>query len=206
MIAPRRLHRAIGALLAVFVAVHVANHLAALAGVDAHVRFMERARLVYRQPVVEGVLLLCVVVQAASGLRMLWAGRQRRRGVLAWLQAGSGAYLAVFLAIHVTAVLAGRAVGGLDTNFYFAAAGLHVWPFVLFFAPYYFLAVAALFVHLGCALRRGGTVVAWSSGAGIVVAALIVAILMGKVVPVEIPVKYLQTFENGEGGHPVPTR
>jgi succinate dehydrogenase/fumarate reductase cytochrome b subunit len=194
MNAPRRLHRAAGAILGVFVALHVANHLAGLAGVDAHVRFMEKARHVYRQPVVEAVLLLCVVVQAGSGLRMLWAGRHRRRGVLPWLQAGSGAYIALFLAIHVSAVLAGRRVGGLDTNFYFAAAGLHVWPYVLFFAPYYFLAVAALFVHIGCALRRGRAVVAVFAVAGAVTAGLIVILLMGKVVPVDIPARYLATF------------
>jgi succinate dehydrogenase hydrophobic anchor subunit len=191
---PRRLHRAAGAILAVFVVVHVANHLAGLAGVDAHVRFMETARRVYRQPVVEAVLLLCVVLQAGSGLRMLWAGRQRRRGLLPWLQAGSGATIALFLAIHVSAVFVGRGVGGLDTNFYFAAAGLHVWPFVLFFAPYYFLAVAALFVHVGCALRRGRTVAAWFAGAGVMVAGLIVAALMGMIQPVVIPTRYLMTF------------
>jgi hypothetical protein len=194
MIAPRRLHRAAGAVLAVFVTVHVANHLAALAGVDAHVRFMERARLVYRQPVVEAVLLLCAALQVASGSSLLWTGRHRRRTSLAWLQAGTGAYVALFLAIHVGAVLAARIVGGLDTNFYFAAAGLHVWPFALFFVPYYFLAVAAVFAHLGCALRRGRVVVAWMSGTGVVVAALIVATLMGKVVPVAIPARYLATF------------
>jgi hypothetical protein len=148
---------------------------------------------VYRQPVLEAVLLACVVLQAGSGLRMLWAGRQRRRGPLAWLQAGSGAYLALFLAIHVGAVLAGRA-SGLDTNFHFAAAGLHVWPFVLFFVPYYFLAVAALFVHAGCALRRGRAVVAGLSCVGIVVAGLIVATLMGTLTSVEIPARYLATF------------
>jgi hypothetical protein len=193
MMPPRRLHRTAGVVLAVFLVVHVANHLAALAGVDAHVRFMDAARRVYRQPVVEAVLLACVVLQAASGLRMLWAARQRRRGLLPWLQAGSGAYVALFVAIHVTAVLAGR-VGGLDTNFYFAAAGLHVRPFVLFFVPYYFLAVAALFAHLGCALRRGRAVVAGCSAVGVVVAGLIVATLMGTVVPVEIPARYLATF------------
>ncbi|WP_371766788.1 hypothetical protein [Massilia sp.] len=198
MIAPRRLHRAAGAVLAVFLVVHVANHLAALAGVDAHVRFMDAARRVYRHSVVEAVLLACVVLQAASGLRMLWAGRQRRRGVLAWLQAGSGAYVALFLAIHVAVVLAGRA-GGLDTNFYFAAAGLHVWPFVLFFVPYYFLAVAALFVHLGCALaRRAGerrvVVAALAAGIGVITAAVIVTILAGGVYRVDIPQDYLKTF------------
>ncbi|MCS0615219.1 hypothetical protein NX783_20965 [Massilia kyonggiensis] len=198
MIAPRRLHRAAGAVLAVFLVMHVANHLAALAGVESHIRFMDAARRVYRQPVVEAVLLLCVVLQAASGLRMLWAGRQRRRGVLPWLQAGSGAYVALFLAIHVVAVLAGRA-GGLDTNFYFAAAGLHVWPFVLFFAPYYFLAVAALFVHIGCALARrvGGradVIVTLSTGIGIIAAVLIVTVLAGGVYRVAIPQEYLKTF------------
>ena len=202
MIAPRRLHRAAGAVLAVFLVVHVANHLAALAGVEAHIRFMDAARRVYRQPVVEAVLLLCVVLQAASGLRMLWAGRQRRRGGLAWLQAGSGAYIALFLAIHVVAVLAGRIAGGLDTNFYFAAAGLHVWPFVLFFVPYYFLAVVALFVHLGCALarhagerRRGG--VALAAGIGAITAALIVTMLAGGIHRVEVPGEYLKTFVGG---------
>jgi succinate dehydrogenase/fumarate reductase cytochrome b subunit len=201
MIAPRRLHRAGGALLAVFVAVHVANHLAALAGVEAHVRFMDAARRVYRQPAVEAVLLLCVVLQAASGLHMLWAGRSRRRGVLPWLQAGSGTYVALFLAIHVGAVLVGRA-GGLDTNFYFAAAGLHVWPFVLFFVPYYFLAVAAFFVHLGCALARHAgerrvAVAALAAGMGAMTAALIVTMLAGGIHWVEIPRDYLKTFVGG---------
>ena len=195
MSGPRWLHRAAGAILGVFVAVHVANHLAGLAGVDAHVRFMEIARCVYRQPVVEAVLLSCVALQAGSGLRMLWAGRQRRRGLLPWLQAGSGAYIALFLAIHVSAVLVGRTVGGLDTTFHFAAAGLHVWPYVLFFVPYYFLAVAALFVHLGCALAwriRAGRMatVGLASLVGIVVAGAIVAALMEAAVPRE----YLATF------------
>ena len=198
MMLPRRLHRVVGAVLAVFLAVHVANHLAALAGVDAHVRFMDAARRVYRQPVVEAVLLLCVVLQAASGLRMLWARRQRRRGVLAWLQAGSGAYVALFLAIHVVAVLAGR-MSGLDTNFYFAAAGLHAWPFVLFFVPYYFLAVAALLVHVGSALARYAgerrmLVVALAAGIGVVTASLIVTALAGGAYRVDIPRDYLKTF------------
>ncbi|MFS2216272.1 hypothetical protein ACEN9H_11915 [Massilia cellulosiltytica] len=75
-----------------------------------------------------------------------------------------------------------------------AAAGLHVWPFVLFFVPYYFLAVAALFVHVGCALRRGRAVAAGFTCAGLTVAGLLVATSMGQIVPVEIPARYLATF------------
>lgn len=200
MIPTRRLHRGAGAgaVLAAFLLVHVANHLVALAGVDAHVRFMETARLVYRQPVVESLLLLCVAVQAGSGLALAWAGR-RRRGVLARGQVASGGYLALFLAIHVAAVLAGR-VAGLDTNFHFAAAGLHVWPFVLFFGPYYFFAVAALCVHVGCALAwrvrtRLVAVAGAAAVAGVVLGAVIVACLLGVVQPVAVPPAYLATFQ-----------
>jgi hypothetical protein len=148
---------------------------------------------------VESLLLLCAGLQAASGLALAWAGR-RRRGVLARMQIASGGYLALFLAIHVAAVLAGRA-SGLDTNFYVAAAGLHVRPFVLFFAPYYFLAVAALCVHVGCALAWRVRVRAWrpavagaASVAGVVLGAVIVASLLGVVYPVAIPPAYLATF------------
>jgi len=198
MIAPRRLHRAAGAVLAVFLVVHVANHLAALAGVDAHVRFMDAARRVYRQPVVEAVLLACVVLQAASGLRMLWTGRQRRRGVLAWLQAGSGAYVALFLAIHVAAVLAGRA-GGLDTNFYFGGGRAARVAVRAVLGALLFSGGGGAVRARGCALaRRAGerrvVVAALAAGVGVITAAVIVTMLAGGVYRVDIPQDYLKTY------------
>lgn len=190
----RKLHRGGALLVGIFVLIHLANHLAALQGIEAHLRFMEAARLLYRQPLVEGLLLLAVLAQAASGLRMLMG--KRRSDPIARLQAASGAYLALFLLIHVSAVLFGRAVLDLDTNVHFAAAGLQVWPYQLFFVPYYFLAVLALFAHLGCALaRRAGTaalVVPLCAGA--LVSSLIVAALMGKLLPYEVPPMYRQTY------------
>jgi hypothetical protein len=42
--------------------------------------------------------------------------------------------------------------------------------------------------------RRGRVVVAGFAGAGIVAGGLIVALLMGKVIPVDIPARYLATF------------
>jgi hypothetical protein len=198
----RTLHRFGAVLVSIFVLAHLANHLAALGGIAAHLRFMETARLVYRQPVVESLLLSGVVVQAGSGLRLLVSGWKRRRGWLAWLQAGSGAYLALFLLIHVSAVLVGRTVLGLDTNVHFAAAGLQAWPYSLFFVPYYFLAVLAVFVHLGCALaRRAGpsprkrvAAVAVPLCVGAVVSALVVVALMGRLIPYAVPQEYRNTF------------
>lgn len=85
MKAVRKLHRYGAVVVALFVLAHLANHLAALGGIDAHLRFMAAARLVYRQPLVELVLLAAVTVQARTGLRLLAAG-WRRPGWLPRLQ------------------------------------------------------------------------------------------------------------------------
>ena len=147
----RRLHALSAVLIVAFVCLHIANHLAGLAGAAAHIAFMEAARSVYRFRVVELTLLGCVAFQVVSGFTLVVRGWKQRHGFIPWLQAISGAYLSFFLVIHVGAVLFGRGMLNLDTNFYFAAAGFHVAPFQFFFAPYYFLGVVALFTHLGCA-------------------------------------------------------
>lgn len=199
----RRLHASSAALLGGYAAAHVANHLAGLAGIDAHVAVMRALRTVYRAPAVEAVLLAAAAFQAGSGLAMVARGWRGRRGVVAWVQAGSGAYLALFLSFHLGAVLAGRAALHLDTNFYFAAAGLHAPAFRYFFAPYYFLAVLALFTHAGCALhwrvpehrpRARLLAVAIPAAIGSVVALLLVLMLGGRLYPVVIPPAYRETF------------
>ena len=199
----RPLHRANAMLLGLFLAAHLANHLAALGGVGQHIAVMAALRHVYRGPAVEALLLAGVAVQVLSGLAQVVRGWRGRRGFVAWLQAGSGAYLALFLLIHVSAVLSGRA-SGLDTNFHFAAAGMFVAPFQWFFIPYYSLAVAALFSHLGCAFYWGALDagapalarrrLAGMIAAGVVLAAVSVSLLAGRIVPVHIPAPYLAKF------------
>jgi succinate dehydrogenase/fumarate reductase cytochrome b subunit len=200
----RRLHRIAAVAVGVYVLVHMANHLAALGGIKEHIAFMQAVRHITRVPVLEALLLAGVAVQAASGLRLALRRRGPRRLVFDRLQALSGAYLAFFLLVHVVSVLFGRAVLGLDTNFYFAAAGLHIQPYPLFFAPYYGLAVAALFTHLACALRRrlpaamrlaSRDRLAWAGIAtGGVLAVLIVAAFLGAFYPVDVPPAYRATF------------
>lgn len=177
-IALRRVHRASALCLAGFLVAHLLGHLAGLAGPAAHQSVLESLRLVYRQPLVEGVLLGCVLFQAGSGLTLLWRGRHQRQGAVAWMQALSGGYLALFLMIHVAAVLVGRSQG-VDTNLQFAAAGMHQPPWQWFFGPYYFLAVTALGTHVGCALYWNlPPVVRTRALAGAVVAGLALAICL----------------------------
>lgn len=199
----RTLHRSSAILIALFALLHIANHLAGLAGVATHLAFMEAARLVYRNLAVEMALLACVAFQVGSGLTLALRGWRQRRGFVPWLQALSGLYLSFFLLVHVSAILSGRVLLNLDTNFYFAAAGFHVPPYPFFFMPYYFFAVVALFVHLGCAAywqvqHRPGIarvlVIAIPTAAAAAVALLIVLLLAGKLQPFEVPAKYKATY------------
>jgi hypothetical protein len=203
----RSVHRTMVAVLIIFATVHMANHFAGLASVSSHLKVMEKLRTVYRWPAIEAALLACVAVQIASGLVLLRRGWKTRSGVVAWVQAASGAYLAFFLLMHVAAALYGRVALGLDTNFYFAAAGMHVAPYAYFFGPYYFLAVLSLFAHIGCALswsisrspRLRMLTVAGFVCIGTVASALIVATLMGLIHEYAIPQEYLNTFLAGSG-------
>jgi len=199
----RALHRTSAVLIAAFALLHLANHLVLLAGVPAHIAFMKAARIVYRQPWVEVPLLLCVAFQVGSGLWLVVRGWKHGRGAVARLQALSGAILAFFLLIHVGAVLSGRVLLDLDTNLYFAVAGFYVPPFQFFFWPYYFLAVLALFAHLGCAAwrhlskappRSRRLALALPLLVGSVVSLLIVLSLAGKIQPVEVPAEYKAKF------------
>lgn len=199
----RRLHALSAVLVAAFACLHIANHLAGLTGAAAHIAFMEAARPIYRFRLAEAALLGCVAFQVVSGLILLICGLKRRRGFVDWLQAVSGGYLSFFLVIHVSAVLSGRGLLDLDTNFYFAAAGFHVAPFQFFFAPYYFFAVLALFTHLGCAAYRrfkgrwrfaGVFMIALPAAVGTLVSLLIVLSLAGAFFPVEIPARYKASY------------
>lgn len=199
----KSVHRASAAVVALYAMLHIANHLAALGGVAAHLAFMDALRMAYRPPVAEALLLACVAVQVVTGTWLSVRGWKVRRGRIARWQQVSGLYLAFFLAIHVSAVLFGRAVFRLDTNFYFAAAGMHVPPFAWIFAPYYFFAVVALFTHAGCALylklsvsgtRLAAYAFTTALCAGVMAGALIVLAMAGAFAPVEVPFGYREMY------------
>jgi hypothetical protein len=98
-------HRVSAVLLAAFLAAHLLNHIVALWGIAAHLAFMEGARLVYRSPALEAMLLAAVLVQIVTGVEQVRAGRGTRRGFWQRTQTVSGLYLAFFLANHTFWVL-----------------------------------------------------------------------------------------------------
>jgi succinate dehydrogenase/fumarate reductase cytochrome b subunit len=201
----RILHRASACIIGAYVAVHLFNHLLAIQSVEAHIQFMESFRHVYRNSFVEVLFLACVTFQIGSGVYLIKNRWRQRRGFFERVQVLSGGYLAYFLLIHVGAVLFGRAALKLDTNFYYAAAGMHVPPFQYFFLPYYFLAIIAFFGHVACAVHWltreslsepvrnyfGRAVLT----AGVATAALIIATFAGVFYDIHVPQEYRATYE-----------
>ena len=119
-----------------------------LGGAEVHIEVMNKFRLVYRNLIVETILLFLVLVQIISGIKLFFSKRQLSKSIYEILQIWSGLYMAFFLIIHVSAVLGGRYILKLDTNFHFGVAGLNTFPLNLFFIPYYGLAILSFFGHV----------------------------------------------------------
>lgn len=192
----KQLHRISGIIIAVFLVLHLSNHLFALGGPALHIAVMKYFRMVYRFPPVEAMLLLCVTMQIISGLRLVFTKGFRKQPLYVIAQAVSGIYLSLFLINHVRAVLLARYEWHVETDFYFASGVAVHYPEKLFFIPYYTLSVLCAFTHIACAhyARRmelaavsipAGTEIRfkkeafWILGTGLVVTALIMGSLTG---------------------------
>lgn len=144
----RRIHHYSGMTIALFVTLHLTNHTVSLMGIEKHIEVMTQLRKIYRNIFAEVLLLSAVSVQIFSGIQLYRSRFKTAKGFYEKLQLWSGLYLAIFFVIHLTAVMVGRFILKLDTNFYFGAAGLNRFPFNLFFIPYYSLAIFSFFAHI----------------------------------------------------------
>lgn len=144
----KKIHYISGLTISIFVGLHLFNHCFSILGADKHIEVMTTLRHFYRNIFIETILLLAVATQIYSGLKLFRTKRQTAKTFFQKLHIWTGLYLAIFFVIHLSAVLAGRLVLNLDTNFYFGVAGLNSFPFNLFFIPYYSLAIISFFGHI----------------------------------------------------------
>lgn len=147
----KQFHRISGIVVAAFLVLHLCNHLFALGGPALHITVMKYFRMVYRFPPVEVLLLLCVMIQIVSGLRLVFTKGFRKQPFYVIAQVISGIYLSLFLINHVSAVLLARYEWHIETDFYFASGVAVSYPEKLFFIPYYTLSVLCAFTHIACA-------------------------------------------------------
>ncbi|MCA0231485.1 MAG: hypothetical protein LCH91_13520 [Bacteroidetes bacterium] len=150
----KSLHRIAGIIIAIFAAAHLFNHAMAWYGIETHQLIMASLRTIYRNPVVEFLLITSVLFQVYSGIQLFrrWL-RDGERTLSAKLQAYSGVLFAFFILQHVGATLSQR-FGSLDTDFYFAARVVLETPLKYYFIPYYFMGIMAFGVHIGTTHTR----------------------------------------------------
>ncbi|MFS0489206.1 hypothetical protein [Leadbetterella byssophila] len=144
----KKLHYFSGIVLSIFITLHLLNHLGSIWGAEVHIQSMNYIRKLYRNIVVETLLLCSVSIQIFSGLRLVYKRKTLKLSFFQIIQNYSGLYLSFFLLVHLSAIMVGRYYLKLDTNFYFGVAGLNTFPINLFFIPYYALALISVFTHL----------------------------------------------------------
>ncbi|MFM2266728.1 MAG: hypothetical protein RL757_168 [Bacteroidota bacterium] len=144
----KKIHYLSGIVITIFIGLHLFNHVCSVFGADKHIEMMHTLRLFYRNIFIEAILLSAVFVQIISGFKLFKIYRRIAVSNFEKLHVWTGLYLAFFFVIHLIAVLGGRLLLNLDTNFYFGVAGLNTFPFNLFFIPYYGLAMMSFWGHI----------------------------------------------------------
>jgi hypothetical protein len=150
-------HGISAALIACYVLFHLTNHLFGLVGPDTHAAIMKAGRTVYRAALIEPLLVILLLFQVTSGVRLAWAWSGLRNDAYRIFQIGSGAYLAAFILTHLnSALISARAVHKIDTNWSWASGApvglIHdAWNIRLL--PHYALGVFFIIGHLSSGLR-----------------------------------------------------
>lgn len=149
----KKVHFISGIVLSIFVTLHLINHLTALQSIDTHINVMNFLRRIYQHPLIEPFLILAVLTQIVSGIKLVRNRGWKQQEWYNKLHVYSGIYLGFFLLLHTSATLAGRFVLLVDTNFYYGAMVVNLNPYLFFYIPYYFLGALSFFVHIACIIR-----------------------------------------------------
>lgn len=144
----KTVHHFSGTIISIFVGVHLFNHAFSILGAEYHIEMMTTLRHFYRNLFAEIILFSAITFQIYSGIYLLKINRKSAKTFFEKLHVWTGLYLAIFFIIHLGAILTGRYVLKLDTNFYFGVAGMNTFPLYLFFIPYYAVAIISFFGHI----------------------------------------------------------
>jgi hypothetical protein len=151
-------------ILLLFVLPHIVNHLAGFWSGAAHIELMKAMRNVYRDDIVQPVLLALIGFQILSGTVLLRRRLTMPSDFLGTLQTMCGAYIGVYFLAHMTAVFAAR-YAGTDTNWNWLTnndTSMLVSLSSLRLIAHYWVGPIAIITHLACGLRmvllqRGGS-------------------------------------------------
>jgi len=143
------------AILLLFVGPHIGNHLAGFWNGPVHIEMMNAVRRVYRDDIVQPVLLTLIGFQILTGTVLVRRRMRMPSDFLGTIQTMSGVYVGVYFLAHVTAVFAAR-YAGADTNWNWLTRphdSMLVSLSNLRLIAHYWVGPIAIVTHVACGLR-----------------------------------------------------
>ena len=145
------------ALVMIFLALHIANHLMFPAGPGTYDAVMKVFRHVYRTDILQPLLVALFLFQIGTGLFFAWRLTAAPSDRFRTFQIASGVYLAFYVLGHMDSVfIFARTYLGIDTDWGFATgapAGLVNDPWNIRLVPHYWLGVFFVLAHLAAGAR-----------------------------------------------------
>lgn len=84
-------------IITIFIGLHLFNHFCSIFGAEKHIAVMNNLRPIYRNIFVETILLVAVLAQIISGLKLFTSNRKLAVSKFDKLHSWTGLYLAFFL-------------------------------------------------------------------------------------------------------------
>ena len=145
------------ALVMIFLALHIANHLMFPAGAETYDAVMKVFRHVYRTEIVQPLVVALFLFQIGTGLFFAWRLTAAPTDRFRTFQIASGVYLAFYVLGHMDSVfIFARTYLGIDTGWGFATGaptGLVKDPWNIRLVPHYWLGVFFVLAHLAAGAR-----------------------------------------------------
>ena len=145
------------AIVAIFLALHITNHLTGLAGPTTYDAVMKVFRHVYRTELLQPVLVALFFFQIATGIYFVWRYTGAPSDRFRTFQIASGVYLAFYVLGHMNSVFVfARTYLGIDTGWGFATGaptGLVQDAWNIRLVPHYALGVFFVLSHIAAGAR-----------------------------------------------------
>ncbi len=144
-------------IIAIFLALHISNHLMFLAGPTTYDAVMKVFRHVYRANALQPALVALLFFQITTGIHFVWRYTRAPSDRFQTFQIASGVYLAIFVLGHMNSVFVfARTYLGIDTGWGFATgapAGLVQDAWNIRLVPHYALGVFFALSHIAAGAR-----------------------------------------------------
>jgi hypothetical protein len=145
------------AILLLFIGPHIVNHLAGFWNGSVHIAIMNVVRRIYRDDIIQPVLLALIGFQILSGTALVRRRMRIPSDFLGTVQTMSGVFVGVYFLAHMTAVFATRHAG-TDTNWIWLTRPndsmlVSLSPSNLRLLAHYWVGPIAIFAHVACGLR-----------------------------------------------------